>query len=869
MMVIKSIPYFIVLFTSFLFAQSSLIDPKVIKQEDYKLWSYLQSANLSSDGKWLSWKNIYPNESDTLFIKNTNNNNLYYYEDISKIEYNEKHQLYILLNPKENKINLFVPKSTFKTSFKGTKAKFIFNNDIIFIENLKEKKLLFYNLITKQQITLSNIKEVKISDSENIVVAIKSDNSLLLINCENQKIHTKMILGTNTQNRTNTTISDQNTKIAVFQENGFIYNTHKGYSILLINLEKTAENYNVKTVDSIYKLQQENYFIINKPNYTSTQFTNDDKHLLFTTYDKNYIVNDNSAVEVWESNDTLEFSRKQIVNPKNVPILCSYNIRSKKIVSYNTTQRTQTIILNKSQYALQYIAYQYDSKYNRLGSSDIFLIDLNTNQRELIVKRHQINMMDHYIKLSPDNKSILYYDNNTWNIFNIIQKSHTTIKLDSSNDSFNQPNIYKPDILYPIDLGYWTTENTVLLNSINNYWIYNPKNKKLDKLINKKTNGFHLALQYTSLEYKKNTSNIYMTNQPAININKPLYFIGKDFKFNHNIYVYQNKKLRKKISSTHKLFDIKPSNNNSFIYTEQDSDLSPIINLYRNNSYTPIVKTNTHQFKYLYPKKEIINYTNSQGDTLKGVLFYPTKFDKYKKYPMITYIYEQQLNHEYQDFKIPSLFEGTGFNLINYTSNGFFVLYPDIVYQIGNPGKSALDCTVSAVNKTLNYPFVDISNLGLIGHSFGGYQANFIVTQTNLFKAVVFGAANSNLIHAALTLDKNNSYTSQTWRFLNYQMRMGISPQEDFLAYLNNSPIYHVNNVKVKTLSWTGEKDNSVDYSQSIAFHLAMRNLNKNNTLLIYPNEGHILLKPKNQIDLTNRIYNFFESNLKKNSVGD
>src|SRR5690606_16760017 len=144
---------------------------------------------------------------------------------------------------------------------------------------------------------------------------------------------------------------------------------------------------------------------------------------------------------------------------------------------------------------------------------------------------------------------------------------------------------------------------------------------------------------------------------------------------------------------------------------------------------------------------------NSKGEQLKGILFYPTDFDSLKKYPMITHIYERQSVAEHNEYKIPTLYNSTGFNSINYTSNGYFVFYPDITYEIGNPGFSALDCTIAGVKKVLEKKIVDKTKLGLIGHSFGGYEATFIATKSNLFNVVIAGAAKTNLLWDVFTID--------------------------------------------------------------------------------------------------------------------
>ena len=76
-----------------------------------------------------------------------------------------------------------------------------------------------------------------------------------------------------------------------------------------------------------------------------------------------------------------------------------------------------------------------------------------------------------------------------------------------------------------------------------------------------------------------------------------------------------------------------------------------------------------------------------------------------------------------------------------YTSNGYAVFTPDIAYRLNDPGVSAVECVLPALDAAIATGIVDGDKVGLQGHSWGGYQTSFLVTQTNRFKAAVAGAA--------------------------------------------------------------------------------------------------------------------------------
>lgn len=83
-----------------------------------------------------------------------------------------------------------------------------------------------------------------------------------------------------------------------------------------------------------------------------------------------------------------------------------------------------------------------------------------------------------------------------------------------------------------------------------------------------------------------------------------------------------------------------------------------------------------------------------------------------------------------------------------FVSNGYLVFVPDIKYEIGLPGPSAYNCVVPGVQEMIAKGFVDPVNIGIQGQSWGGYQAAYIITRTDLFKAAGTGAPVANMTSA-------------------------------------------------------------------------------------------------------------------------
>ena len=244
-------------------------------------------------------------------------------------------------------------------------------------------------------------------------------------------------------------------------------------------------------------------------------------------------------------------------------------------------------------------------------------------------------------------------------------------------------------------------------------------------------------------------------------------------------------------------------NSNAFVYLEQNFSQSPtlIFKEKHNSKVNILAVSNTHQKNFEWGQSKMIHYNNKK-ENLNAALFYPAGYVSGKTYPMIVYIYSivSEAKNEYVN---PSMQNVMGFNISNFISKGYFVLLPDITYEIGNTGISAKDCVSAAVEKVLTMGLIDPKKIGLIGHSFGGYETNFIITQTDIFAAAISGSSVSDNISHYFTIN-TNSNVGESWRYESQQYRMGKSFYEDKDAYFKNSPILHADNIKTPILTWQG-----------------------------------------------------------------
>jgi dipeptidyl aminopeptidase/acylaminoacyl peptidase len=203
-------------------------------------------------------------------------------------------------------------------------------------------------------------------------------------------------------------------------------------------------------------------------------------------------------------------------------------------------------------------------------------------------------------------------------------------------------------------------------------------------------------------------------------------------------------------------------------------------------------------------------------------------------------------------------------HMSTYSSNGYLVLQPDVRYEIGKPGTSALDCVSSAVKKVIELGYADPARIGLQGHSWGGYQSSFIVTQTDMFAAVVTGAPPTNLTSFYGTLYRSTGTIQQGITEVG-QVRMGagVTPWSARDLYESQSPVHNAPKIKTPFMILHGTADGSVDAGQGLEFYAAARRLGKQVILLSYPDEAHHLGRKENQKDFQIRMRQFFDHYLK------
>jgi len=193
---------------------------------------------------------------------------------------------------------------------------------------------------------------------------------------------------------------------------------------------------------------------------------------------------------------------------------------------------------------------------------------------------------------------------------------------------------------------------------------------------------------------------------------------------------------------------------------------------------------------------------------------------------------------------------------VNYRgSTGYGQKFADAVFgdQDGNEGQDILYAVSAVVRR---YLWIDRERLGIEGVSYGGQLTDWLITQTNEFKAAIPTAGIANLV----------SYNYMTYYNQYEEMEFGQFLHQGNLMDLawERSALKHIAAAHTPTLIIHGENDNDVPIAEAEQFFVALKDVGVETVFLRYPREGHGLSEVKHQIDATDRSIAWYEKHFPK-----
>ncbi|MDG5767734.1 prolyl oligopeptidase family serine peptidase [Balneolales bacterium ANBcel1] len=262
---------------------------------------------------------------------------------------------------------------------------------------------------------------------------------------------------------------------------------------------------------------------------------------------------------------------------------------------------------------------------------------------------------------------------------------------------------------------------------------------------------------------------------------------------------------------------------------------------------------------YAWGNAELVQWRDMDGEPLDGVLITPDNYTQGEPVPVLVYFYEQ-FSHRLHHFNEQVINHRPGFPF--YASNGYAVFLPDVRYDIGIPGFSATRSIVPGVQMLIDRGIADPEAIALHGHSWSGYQAAHMATQTHIFAAIIAGAPVSNMTSAYSGI-RHGSGLARQFQYEQTQSRIGGSLWEKRDKYIENSPVFYADRIRTPMLIMFGDRDDAVPWEQGIELYLAMRRLQKDVIFLQYRNEPHHPQQYANKLDYFLRMKEYLDHHLK------
>jgi dipeptidyl aminopeptidase/acylaminoacyl peptidase len=236
-------------------------------------------------------------------------------------------------------------------------------------------------------------------------------------------------------------------------------------------------------------------------------------------------------------------------------------------------------------------------------------------------------------------------------------------------------------------------------------------------------------------------------------------------------------------------------------------------------------------------------FKSTDSTSVQALYIPPPRLDTQRKYPLLVLLHggpETAWGDSWTYRWNAQVFAAAGYGVVMINrrgSTGYGQKFTDGV--VNQWGGAPYQDVMTGVDATLaRYSYLDDKKVIAAGASYGGYMANWLATHTGRFKAI--------LSHAGV-YDMTSMYAMDLHWFLEFEQNG--TPWGSPASYKEWSPSTYASELgKFKTpmLVTTGERDYRVPYIQSLELYAALQRQGVESKLLVFPDEGHWILKPQN-----------------------
>ena len=587
------------------------------------------------------------------------------------------------------------------------------------------------------------------------------------------------------------------------------------------------------------------------------EFSADGQYLFFGTtprrpeLDSTDLADELADVEVWTSEDPLLYTRQnnQLEQDRKFTYLAVYRTGIDEFdqlasTDYPESSRPEE---GKGDYVMVYNDSPYAKQTMWEGgpaARDIVLVNLRTGERTPMVQGER-----GYYDWSPEGKYVSWYHpgDSVYRAYNVERNTLATLTsrdigtfYDERNDQPNDP--------YPYGVAGWTEDDrAMVVYDRYDLWRLDPDGSDApERLTQGRERG--VRYRYEDLDRERQA------------IDEPMVLTTQvDSTYYGGFALLEDGKLRQLASGPYVYNDFRRARQaERYVYTRESYTDYPNLQLTDalDGEATVISDANPQQSDFNWGTAEEYRWIDHEGRELRGILVKPEGFDSTRQYPLIVNFYERSSEGIFRHrTPVPGR---SSINYPHYASRGYMIFNPDVVYREGYPGESAYNCVMSGISSLLMHGYIDKDRIGLQGHSWGGYQAAYLATKTDLFAAIESGAPVVNMFSAYGGI-RWGSGLSRQFQYERTQSRIGGTPWQYPLRYLENSPIFTTDKVNTPVLILHNDEDGAVPWYQGIEWFTALRRLGKPAWFLNYRGEPHWPVKTPNRADFQTRMAQFFD----------
>ncbi|MDR3713325.1 MAG: prolyl oligopeptidase family serine peptidase [Puia sp.] len=832
-------------------------------------WPILNSVEISNDGHFLNYKIIKANQASVLIIQSTSSS---WKKEIpgaiTEIQFTENSR-WLLFRNADDSIGIF-DLSKDSLYYITNAGSFEISNGrhgqwMAYKNNRLKNSLSIIDLFTGNEKRYFNVHNYLFSNSGNVLV--------IQTEVTKDSFSRNVVLWHNLLYGKDTVISDQN------GTNNFLFD-NSGASLVFLSTEENG-NQSMKVLRYYHSGMDSSKILVSSnipgmecmviADRKSIYFSPGDDKVFFYAEDKNQKHQSQPSDNMPQVNVLSYFDDRLQFERMNGPSLFMIDLHDGKCVKRLGQAKDRGSYYSSKGDDDNYIVFESNVvgthenyKWRQSANPDIYLVSTKDGTRKLLKKR----LITNDLHFSWMGKYVIWYDRvqRNWFAYNIARKSLVNITHKIYAPTYVDDD--HPDLPNPVGIAGWmTNDEAVLIYDRWDIWRVDPNGIKPPINLTHGY-GFKNNISLRCLDINRGNPIPFHEKDTlllaALNLNSkdngffkmPLNRGRDPERLSMESSVYYFPGIRADISgATDLFFPLKAKSRDTYIVRRMSAKEYP--NLYITNDFKEFRSLTelAPQNKFNWYTSELIHWKLSNGMTAEGILYKPENFDPRKKYPVIFYYYEKNSN-ALNVFIHPQWSNGL-MNIPWFVSNGYVVFVPNIYFKVGDVGESVYNSIISGAKYLSTKPWVDVHHMGLQGHSFGGWETDYIITRTSIFAAAASASGVTDLIRSYEDGLPEGVYYERG------QGRIGVTIWKNLKLYIKDSPFFNAGQVHTPLLIMHTKEDGTVAYQQGKQWYNALARLGKKVWILSYGGEDHTIDKEANEIDYSIRLGQFFNYFLK------